>query len=335
MTVEVAEIHLWGTQVAAVAWDDARSAATFEYHPDFLRSDIQIAPLTMPLGPTRFSFTGLGDSFLGLPGLLADHLPDRFGNAVIDAWLANQGRPPGSLSPIERLCYQGERAMGALQFRPALGGPASPEGALDVAELTDLASRVLSDREALRIDAAAGALTAEQLSTIIHVGASAGGARAKAVVAWNRETGELRSGQLDLGPDFEHWLLKFDGVTNNRDRELADPQGYGRIEYAYFLMAREAGIHMSDCTLLEEDGRAHFLTKRFDRDGSDRIHLQSLCAIAHLDFNLAGAHSYEQAIDVLARLDAEPESQVEQFRRAVFNVVARNQDDHTKTSPTS
>ena len=326
-----ARVDLWGTTIGAVSWDPERALGYFQYEPDFLRSGVELAPLKMPLSPEVYSFPALPrDGFHGLPGMLADVLPDRFGNALIDGWLAAQGRRPESFHPVERLCYTGRRGMGALEFAPALGPRAGRSEQLDVAELVALASAILSDRQAFSAQLE-GAGRGAAIQEILRVGTSAGGARAKAVIAWNPATGEVRSGDADAGAGFSPWLLKFDGVRDNRDRELADPQGYGLIEYAYSKMARAAGIDMEECRILSENGRHHFVTRRFDRgaDGS-KLHLQSLCAIGHLDFNLAGAWSYEQAVLIMRQLGL-PMAQLEQmFRRAVFNVLARNQDDHTK-----
>ncbi len=294
----LAEVRLWGTRIGAVSMPEDSRVATFQYDPQFLPSAIEVAPFMMPLRAVPYTFAALNpESFHGLPGLLADSLPDRYGHALIDAWLAAQGRTPESFDAVERLCYIGRRGMGALEFSPSLGPAPSPSHDLQVAELVKLASEVLSHREGLIASLAAGQRE-QAMRDILSVGTSAGGARAKAVIAWNPTTEVVRSGQLDdLGPGFAHWLLKFDGVASNRDKDtLADPQGYGAVEYAYSLMARDAGIVMSDCRLLEENGRRHFMTRRFDRghDGAKR-HMQSLAALAHFDFNQPGAHSYEQA----------------------------------------
>jgi serine/threonine-protein kinase HipA len=328
-----AAVLLWGTRIGAVSIPDGRSAAAFQYDQRFLSSSIEVAPLTMPLRAEPYTFGALNpDSFRGLPGLLADSLPDRYGNALIDAWLAGQGRAPASFDAVERLCYIGRRGMGALEYLPSHSPAAGSQHDLYVDELVALASEVLSRRERLVASLAAGERHQAMLD-ILSVGSSAGGARAKAVIAWNPATNVVRSGQLDrLSDGFQHWLLKFDGVAGNRDKDvLADPQGYGAVEYAYSLMARDAGIEMSECRLLEEHGRRHFMTRRFDRDADGaKRHMQSLAALAHFDFNAAGAHSYEQAIQVIHRLQL-PAAAVEQlFRRMVFNVVARNQDDHVK-----
>ncbi len=327
----VAEVRLWGSTIGAVALDDRAATAAFEYDRAFAASGIEVAPLTMPLGDRVYSFPGLSaESFNGLPGLLADSLPDRFGNALIDAWLATQGRTPESFNAVERLCYTGTRGMGALEFGPAMGPQPRRSTRLHVDRLVALASDILRHRGELQTTFA-DSRKAEALRDILRVGTSAGGARAKAVIAWNRETNEVRSGQVKAGPGFEYWLLKFDGVSGNKDKELDDPQGYGVIEYAYHRMAKACGINMTECRLLEEGGRRHFMTRRFDRlaDG-DKLHMQSLAAMAHLDFNQAGAHSYEQAMQVARRLGL-PMADAEQlFRRMVFNIVARNQDDHVK-----
>ena len=311
--------------------DDAGGHAAFQYTAEFADSGIEVAPLMLPLSQRVYTFPELPRrTFHGLSGLLADSLPDRFGNALIDAWLATTGRTPDRFSPIERLCYTGSRGMGALEFAPALGPKPRKATRIDVDALVRLASDVLTERHNLK-----GRLSAasrkKALADLLKVGTSAGGARAKAVIAWNRKTNEVRSGQIAAGPGFSYWLLKFDGVAGNKDKELDDPKGYGAIEYAYALMARAAGITMSECRLLEENGRRHFMTRRFDRlpDGG-KLHMQSLGALAHFDYNQPGAHSYEQALLAIRQLDLPMAAREEQFRRMLFNIVARNQDDHVK-----
>lgn len=326
-----ARVKLWGRVIGAVTWLDERDFGIFEYDPAFVSSGIEIAPLTMKLATGPFAFPALPrEAFKGLPGLLADTLPDRFGNRLIDAWLASQGRSPSSFNPVERLCYVGTRGMGALEFEPALGRGATRGRNVDVAALVSLANRALDERAGL-----AGVFTGlddqRAIEDILRVGTSVGGARAKAILAWNPVTGEFRSGQISAGDGFSDWLMKFDGVSGNRDKELADPQGFGRIEYGYHLMARAAGITMMDCRLHEEGGRAHFMTRRFDRtDAGGKLHMLSLASMRHWDFNDAGAHSYEQAIETI-RLLRLPRADIEQqVRRAIFNILARNQDDHIK-----
>lgn len=327
-----AAVRLWGTQVGAVSWDAGRGYGVFQFAPDLVGSGIEIAPLMMPTRALPYAFPALSrETFKGLPGLLADSLPDKYGNRLIDAWLARQGRSPGSFDPVERLCYIGSRGIGALEFEPAATGAIRHASAVDIAQLVGLANRILDERTQLSGTLSGSKDDHEAMEDILRVGTSAGGARAKAVLCWNETTGAFRSGQVQAEPGFEHWLLKFDGVTQNADKEIADPQGFGRIEFAYHLMARAAGIEMTRCRLHLENGRAHFMTRRFDRpDGGDKLHMQSLTAMMHYDFNLAGAHSYEQAVQVLRRLDADPHDIEQQVLRALFNVVGRNQDDHPK-----
>jgi serine/threonine-protein kinase HipA len=327
----IAEVQLWGRTIGAVALDEGRRVAAFQYDPGFARSGIELSPLVMPLREQVYEFPGLPlDTFHGLPGLLADSLPDKFGNALINAWLATQGRTPESFNAVERLCYTGKRGMGALEFLPVIGPTPRKASKIQVDALVRLASEVLTHRGELQ-GHFQGSGKEKALRDILSVGTSAGGARAKAVIAWNRETNEVRSGQLPAGEGFDHWLLKFDGVSGNRDKELEDPKGYGAIEFAYHLMAKAAGITMAECRLLEENGRRHFMTRRFDRlAGGKKLHMQSLCALAHFDFNQAGAYSYEQALLTIRQLKLPMAAVEEQFRRMAFNIVARNQDDHVK-----
>jgi serine/threonine-protein kinase HipA len=327
----VAEVQLWGRTIGAVSREAGRDAAAFEYDRAFAGSGIEISPLSMPLSTRVYSFPELSrKTFRGLPGLLADSLPDRFGNTLIDAWLATQGRLPASFNAVERLCYTGTRGMGALEFKPAIGPVARRASTIRIEKLVELASEVLSHRNDLQVSFS-DKNREQALIDILRVGTSAGGARAKAVIAWNPATHEVRSGQVSAGEGFEYWLLKFDGVRGNRDKELEDPQGYGAIEYAYSRMALDAGITMSPCRLLEENGRRHFMTRRFDRlAGNGKVHMQSLCALAHFDFNLAGAYGYEQALLAIRRLGLPMNAVEEQFRRMAFNIIARNQDDHVK-----
>ncbi len=327
----VAEVKLWGRTIGAVSLEEGEAVAAFEYERDFAQSGIQVAPITMPLSRNVYRFPELSrQTFMGLPGLLSDSLPDKFGNTLINAWLASQGRQPNSFNAVERLCYTGGRGMGALEFAPAIGPSSQSTKRIDVDKLVELASEVLTRRNDLHLSFT-DTEKETALRDILRVGTSAGGARAKAVISWNPQTNEVRSGQVKAGEGFEYWLLKFDGVSGNKDKELEDPAGYGLIEYAYYLMARECGIEISDCRLFEENNRRHFMTRRFDRtDQGEKLHMQSLCALAHYDFNMAGAYSYEQALLVMRRLGLPMQAIEQQFRRMVFNIVARNQDDHVK-----
>lgn len=329
--VILANVLLWDQLVGAVLWDEFREVASFEMDPTFVRQGLDIAPLTMPLSAashgTVFQFPALPkETFQGLPGLLADALPDRFGGQLIDIWLATQGRARNSMNPVERLCYQGNRGMGALEFSPAIKQERDSGKSLEISELVALSRKAL-ERKA-ELNTALSPTESAALMEIIKVGTSAGGARAKAVIAYNPETNEVRSGQLDVPEGFEHWLIKFDGVTNE---QLEDPAGYGRIEYAYYKMAIACGINMTESKLLEEGGRAHFMTKRFDRlPNNQKLHMQTLCGLCHYDYNNPNAYAYEQAFQAMRELRL-PYTDAEQlYLRMVFNVIARNQDDHTK-----
>ena len=327
----LAEVIMWGRTIGAVSLAEGTEYAAFQYTPEFAASGIEVSPITMPLSNQVYVFPELPRvTFHGLPGLLADSLPDKFGNALINVWLATQGRTAEDFNAIERLCYMGSRGMGALEFAPLTGSIARIDQRIEVDALVQLASDVLNRRSHLHTTLK-NDHRAEAMKNILHVGTSAGGARAKAVIAWNRATNEVRSGQVDAGQGFEYWLLKFDGVAGNKDKELDDPRGYGAIEYAYALMAQDAGITISECRLLEENGRRHFMTKRFDRtDNGGKLHAQTLAALAHFDYNNPGAYAYEQALLVVRQLGL-PMASVEQlFRRMAFNIVARNQDDHVK-----
>lgn len=331
--VDTAVVRLWGEVVGAVSWLEDRAYSVFEYDPAFLQRGLDIAPLHMSIddaidGDGRFSFPALNrETYLGLPGLLADALPDKFGNSIIDAWLARNGRDAAGFSPVERLCYTGKRAMGALEFSPSMIDRYDESVPVEVAELVGLAQAIMQERSMLDVSISQSEQgNAEAIMDILRVGTSAGGARPKAVIAMDPQ-GNVMSGQTKVPGDFQYWILKFDGVT---DLELGEPRGYGRIEYAYYLMARAAGIAMEESRLLEENGRAHFMTRRFDRADGSKLHMQTLCGVAHYDYNMAGAYSYEQAFMVMRRLRLSKAEAAEQYRRMVFNVLARNQDDHTK-----
>lgn len=327
----LAEVRLWNRVVGAVALAEGAEVAEFEFDPGFRRDGMELAPLTMPLSGRLHQFPALRrESFRGLPGLLADSLPDRFGNALIDAWLASQGRTPDSFSAVERLCYVGARGMGALEFRPALGPEATAAARLRIDQLVELAAEVLRQRSTL-IGSFNDSEKSRAIRDILRVGTSAGGARPKAIIAWNPRTNQVRSGDLAAEEGFEHWLLKLDVPSGDLAGGTMHSQGYGAVEYAYHLMARDAGIRMTDCRLFEEGGRRHFMTRRFDRlPNGEKLHMQSLAAIAHFDFNAPGAHSYEQALLVIRRLGLPMSAVEEQFRRMAFNICARNQDDHVK-----
>lgn len=324
-------VSLWGRKIGAVVLGDGDDIASFEYEPAFTGSGIEVSPLSMPLSNRVYSFPELSrKSFHGLPGLLADSLPDRFGHALIDTWLATQGRSPDSFNAIERLCYIGRRGMGALEFSPALGPRARKAKNIQIDKLVELTSEILSQRNHLSVSFSEKGKK-RALADILRIGTSAGGARAKALIAWNPNTNEVRSGQVAAGKGFDYWLLKFDGVQGNRDKELEDPKGYGSIEYACYLMARDCGIEMAECRLFEENDRRHFMTRRFDRNSEgQKLHMQSLGSLAHFDFNLAGAYSYEQALMTIRQLGLPMSAIEQQFRRMVFNIVIRNQDDHVK-----
>ncbi|MCF8069116.1 MAG: type II toxin-antitoxin system HipA family toxin [Desulfobacterales bacterium] len=331
--VEVATVYLWENKVGAVAWEEDRGHAVFEYEPDFLKKGLDISPIHMGLDIARqgdgiFSFPGLSkDTYRGLPGLLADMLPDRFGNSIIDTWLTRNGRDPKSFNPIERLCYTGKRGMGALEFSPQINKKFDRSVPVEVTALVKLAEKIMSER--LALDVAIGDSEKENskaIMDILRVGTSAGGARPKAVIAMN-SSGNVISGQADVPEGYDYWILKFDGV---HDLELGEPKRYGRIEYAYYLMAKAAGLDMAECRLLEENGRAHFMTRRFDRQNDIKIHMQSLCGIAHYNFNRPSAYGYEQAFEVMRKLRLSKSDAIQQYRRMLFNVFARNQDDHTK-----
>lgn len=331
--VDTAIVRLWGEDVGAVSWLDDRAYAVFEYEPDFLKKGLDLSPIHMGLEQARkgdaiFSFPQLNNAtFLGLPGMLADSLPDKFGNNIIDAWLARHGRDAKSFSPVERLCYTGKRGMGALEYSPATIDKYDKSVPVEITGLVELAQNIMSHQSRLEVEFSDNdKQNSDAIIDILRVGTSAGGARPKAVIAIN-DKGHVMSGQAQAPQGYDYWLLKFDGVT---DQELGESNGFGRIEYAYYLMAQAAGINMSPCRLLEENGRAHFLTKRFDRTKGNKVHMSSLCGMAHYDFNMAGAYSYEQAFQVMRKLRMSKADAIQQYRRMLFNVIARDQDDHTK-----
>ncbi|MCY4185928.1 MAG: type II toxin-antitoxin system HipA family toxin [Rhodobacteraceae bacterium] len=328
---ETARVRLWGSDIGAVTWLPDRGIGVFQYTPEFANSGIEVSPLMMPLRDTPYEFPSLSyKTFKGLPGMLVDSLPDKFGNELINSWLALQGREPDSLTSVERLCHTGKRGIGALEFHPSIKDIFGNSRKIDIDQLVSLANKALDDRIALE-GRFKGVEDQNAIQNILRVGSSAGGARAKAQLAWNPQTGEFRSGELPADEGFSHWLMKFDGISNNRDKELADPQGFGRIEYAYHLMACDAGIEMTECRLHEEGGRAHFMTRRFDRTSAGKkLHMQSFGALMHFDFNDAGSYGYEQVLQAIKRLGLSRNDLEQQVRRTFFNILARNQDDHVK-----
>ncbi|EAZ80046.1 type II toxin-antitoxin system HipA family toxin [Algoriphagus machipongonensis] len=333
--VVAAEIWIWDQLAGAILWDEQDQLASFEYDREFLRTGLDISPVKMPLSQGRkiFQFPELrksrGDAyntFQGLPGLLADMLPDKYGNQLINAWLVQNGRASDSLNPVEQLCFIGKRGVGALEIRPSLRKELVRASSVEIESLVGIAGKILNSR----LDFQSNLDTEEQsaLSDILKIGTSAGGARAKAVIAYNPSTGAVKSGQVKAPKGFSYWIIKFDGV---HDSQFGATVGYGRVEMAYYLMALEAGVEMSECRLLEENGRAHFMTKRFDRkENGDKIHMQSLCGLRHFDFNQVGDYSYEQVFETMRMLRLSYPEAEQMYIRMLFNVLARNCDDHTK-----
>ncbi|MGP4954014.1 type II toxin-antitoxin system HipA family toxin [Pseudomonas helleri] len=333
---KVAEVWIWDRKVGAVLWDETRPVptGTFEFEPEFCLIGLQLAPLTMRAEPeVIYEFASLPDkAFKRLPPCLSDSLPDDFGNAVIDSWLATQNRDPKTFTPVERLLYIGSRGMGALEYKPAALKPADTIERLQIDTLVDLAGKILADRhdplDGLRL-APQTDREDEALKSLFKIGSSAGGARAKAIIALNEKSGEICSGQIQAPEGYSYWLLKFD--VDQKENALGDPQGFGKVEYAYHLMAKAAGIEMTECRLLQEGSRSHFMTKRFDRmEDGDKLHVQTLCAMDQADYNAPGSYSYESALMVCRDLELSRLEQIELYRRMVFNVLARNQDDHTR-----
>jgi len=321
--------------VGVVRWDEDRGLAGFQYDNKFLSKQWDLSPVKMPVsnGDRVYSFPELLPSkddtegtFKGLPGMLADSLPDKYGNQLIEKWLAQNGRPPNSMNPVEKLCFIGTRGMGALEFEPAHFKPSKQTFAIEVKSLVDIAQKMLSDRMDFKADLSADDQKA--MKEILRIGTSAGGIRPKAVIAFNRKTREVRSGQAKTPKGFEHWIIKLDGVS---DTQFGESHGYGRVEYAYYLMARDCGIDIMECDILEENSRAHFMTKRFDREGSNaKHHVHTLCGIQHFDYNNLYAYGYEQLFQTMRLLKLSYKDAEQMFRRMVFNVMATNYDDHTK-----
>ena len=329
--ITTAFINIWNQRVGAIAWDSDTGVGSFEYDRTFFKNSWNLSPIKMSIENANrriFTFSELRDikTFRGLPGLLADVLPDKYGNALINTWLARNGRASDSLNPVETLCFIGQRGMGALEFEPVTQKTPNKSSKIEINNLVEVAEKILAGRK--DFSATLEPNEEKALLDILKIGTSAGGARAKAVIAYNPKTNEVRSGHADAPKGFTHWLIKFDGVT---DKQFGASSGYGRVEIAYYLMAKNAGIEMTECRLFEENGRAHFMTKRFDRElGKDKLHVQSFCAMQHYDFNEVNLYSYEQLFETMRMLGL-PYPQAEQlYRRMVFNVMARNCDDHTK-----
>ena len=329
--ITTAYINIWNKRVGAIAWNENTGIATFEYQPSFFENEWDLSPLKMPMdGAAKkiFSFSELRDliTFKGLPGLLADVLPDKYGSSLINVWLAQNGRPANSMNPVELLCFIGKRGMGALEFEPALPKVNNEATKIELNSLIHIAQEILSGKQHFNTNLSA--IESKALSDILKIGTSAGGARAKAVITFNPLTNEIRSGQAEAPHGFSHWLLKFDGVV---DQQIGTSSGYGRVEMAYYLMAQSAAIEMTECRLLEENNRAHFMTKRFDRASDNvKFHVQSFCAIMHYDFNEIAAFSYEQLFETMRSMLLPYPDAEQLFRRMVFNVMAKNCDDHTK-----
>ena len=324
--ITACEVYLWGTRIGVIYQDNHLSPGRFEYDKKFLNSGIELSPFMMPLSGRIYSFPELVrlEAFHGLPGLFADSLPDKFGNAVIEQWLISHGRSISSFSAIERLCYTGKRGMGALEYVPATETAASDED-IDVTDMVELATKVLADKKQAVLDQNKAAV-----AQLIEIGSSAGGARAKAVISWNPKTGIIKSGQVKAGEGFEQWIIKFDGVSKNGDHGLVDKKQYSLIEYAYYLMAIDLGIDMTECRIFSKDGLNHFMTRRFDRVAGDKVHIQTLAALKHYDYNRPGVCSYEAYADCARRLGIGKQGIEQLFRRMTFNVLCANCDDHVK-----
>lgn len=324
--VDIARVNLYGQPVGTFRWDNNRQLAHFEYAESFIGKGLEPSPILMPVRQGRiYSFSDIGrETFKGLPGMLADSLPDTYGRALFDRWLALTGRSSGNA--VETLCFLGKRCMGALEFEPAMDAPYSPDVRIELDSLVEVASEALSEKEEFGANLEEDKKAA--IAEIVRLGTSAGGQRAKAIIAYNPSTGEVRSGQIEAPEGFDYYLIKLDGVT--AEAGFRETQNFGRLEYSFYRLVKECGIEMSDCSLIEENGRAHFLTKRFDRQNGEKIHMQTLCGIAHYDYRNPRSYSYEQAFNVMRALRLPYSQAQEMYRRMVFNVVIRNQDDHTK-----
>jgi serine/threonine-protein kinase HipA len=335
MVMEVINVTYAQQEVGAVSFDSEKGSGAFEYAPNFIKQRIELSPLKMPLATRIYSFPELAfTTFKGLPGLIADSLPDDFGNAVLNAWVAGQGKLPGDITPLQRLQYTGKRGMGALEYTPATQlrslNAANP---IEIASLVVIAQEILDARGAfsatLHRD---GDEDREAMLSLLSVGMSAGGARPKAVLAFNEDFTQVRSGQARVPDDYTHYLMKFDGVSeHNRNQEtFGDPLGFGAMEYVYYQMASACGIEMMPSQLLSEGHRRHFITQRFDRIGNQKIHVQTLNGLAHVDYKKPGSFSYAELFSVARQLKLPARDAEQLMKRMVFNIVARNHDDHAK-----
>lgn len=327
MAVQTVKVTLWGSPIGYLHQQE-NGLIGFQYDTDFIGSGIEVSPIRMPLSKMTYAFPALPEeTYSGLPGMVADSLPDKFGNIVIKRYLDSIGRSDDTLTPLEKLCYTGKRGMGALEYEPARELVDINEK-VDIDALTKLAAEILSNKENLRV-----ADNDHMIAQLMQCSSSVGGARAKTLIAWNKEKNDIRSGQINAGDGYEYWLLKFDDIGNNKDKDNDPDSGeYTKIEYAYYLMAQACGIEMSECRLYHENGRSHFITKRFDRIGNkgEKQHMQSLCAMAHMDFNSPRIYSYEDAFQVMRQLKLPHGDFVQLYKRMLFNEFAKNYDDHTK-----
>ncbi|MBR4952436.1 MAG: type II toxin-antitoxin system HipA family toxin [Alistipes sp.] len=324
--VDVAIVKMFGNPIGVFRWDSRYDIVQFEYNKDFIGQGLEPSPLMMPVQSGRtYSFGDIGrETFKGLPGLLADSLPDTYGRALFDRWLTLTGRTSSNI--VETLCFLGKRCMGALEFEPAIDVDYNLDSKIAIDSLVEVAREALLNKENFGVNINDDKKAA--IAEILQLGTSAGGQRAKAIIAYNKTTGEVRSGQTDVPDGFDYYIIKLDGVSATTG--FRETENYGRLEYSFYKLVKACGIDMSECSLIEENGRAHFLTKRFDRENGKKVHMQTLCGIAHYDYRLHRAYSYEQAFNVMRALKLPYSQAQEMFRRMVFNVIVRNQDDHTK-----
>ena len=337
MVKEVIEVSYNDLAVGAASYDPVTKQSAFEYDPSFISSGIELSPLMMPLSKKIYSFPSIDHAtFKGLSGLLADSLQDDFGNTVLNAWVARNGRLPSEITPLERLKYTGARGMGALSYSPPkrYGNSFNKSQEIEIKSLVSVAQNILSERQDFGIELDhAGREDKDAMLELMSVGMSAGGARPKAVLAFNKDFSEVRSGQVEVPEGFTHYLMKFDGVSeHNKNKEtFGDPLGYGAMEYTYYLMANKlCGIDMMPTQLLNEGDRRHFITQRFDRIGNKRVHVQTLNAMAHVSYKQAGSFSYEELFGVGRQLRLTAPEAMQLLRRLIFNIISRNHDDHSK-----